>query len=82
MGNKADLLPKSIKKNKLIHWMKREAKELGLKSVDVFLMSAQKDKEFEKLPKPLNIIAKVKMYMLWDVQTLVNQHLLMPLLKK
>ena len=42
VGNKADLLPKSIKKNKLIHWMKREAKELGLKSVDVFLMSAQK----------------------------------------
>lgn len=40
VGNKADILPKSLKRERLIQWMKREAKELGLKPVDVFLVSA------------------------------------------
>jgi 30S ribosome assembly GTPase len=42
VGNKVDLLPKSVKHGKLIHWMKHEAKELGLKPEDVFLVSAAK----------------------------------------
>ncbi|TWI56367.1 ribosome biogenesis GTPase YqeH [Halalkalibacter nanhaiisediminis] len=42
VGNKVDLLPKSLKKNRLINWMKKSAKELGLKPVDVMLMSAEK----------------------------------------
>lgn len=42
VGNKADLLPKSVKKNRLIHWMKHEASQLGLKPADVYLMSATK----------------------------------------
>ncbi|MFP7733206.1 ribosome biogenesis GTPase YqeH [Priestia aryabhattai] len=53
VGNKADLLPKSVKKNKLIHWMKREAKELGLKSVDVFLMSAQKGQGIREIAEAI-----------------------------
>ena len=32
VGNKVDLLPKSVKHNKLINWMKHESKELGLKA--------------------------------------------------
>ncbi|MFN2745248.1 MULTISPECIES: ribosome biogenesis GTPase YqeH [Bacillus] len=40
IGNKADILPKSVKRDRLVHWMKREAKELGLKPVDVLLVSA------------------------------------------
>jgi 30S ribosome assembly GTPase len=40
VGNKVDLLPKSVKPNKLINWMKQEAKELGLKPEEVFLVSA------------------------------------------
>ena len=32
VGNKVDLLPKSVKHNKLIHWMKHESKELGLRA--------------------------------------------------
>lgn len=40
VGNKVDLLPKSVKRNKLINWMKQEAKELGLQPDDVFLVSA------------------------------------------
>lgn len=40
VGNKADILPKSVKRQKLTNWMKREAKELGLNAVDVFLISS------------------------------------------
>lgn len=42
VGNKVDLLPKSVKHHKLIHWMKQEARELGLRPEEVFLVSAQK----------------------------------------
>ncbi|MFT4412713.1 ribosome biogenesis GTPase YqeH [Fredinandcohnia humi] len=42
VGNKVDLLPKSLKQNKLINWMKDASKELGLKPVDVYLISAEK----------------------------------------
>lgn len=42
IGNKSDLLPKSIKPNKVIHWMKNQAAKLGLKPVDVMLVSAFK----------------------------------------
>ncbi|VEF47714.1 Nitric-oxide synthase [Bacillus freudenreichii] len=42
IGNKVDLLPKSTNKNKLINWMKSQAKELGLIPVDVLLVSAEK----------------------------------------
>ncbi|MFD2618238.1 ribosome biogenesis GTPase YqeH [Terrilactibacillus laevilacticus] len=42
VGNKVDLLPKSTNKNKLTNWMRHEVKELGLKPLDVLLMSAEK----------------------------------------
>ncbi len=42
VGNKVDLLPKSVKHNKVIHWMKNAAKELGLRPEKVFLISAAK----------------------------------------
>src|SRR5690606_22831897 len=42
IGNKVDLLPKSVKPNKLIHWMKQVARELGLRPVEVFLLSSAK----------------------------------------
>lgn len=40
VGNKVDLLPKSVKRQKVIQWMKRTAKEYGLTATDVHLMSA------------------------------------------
>lgn len=40
VGNKSDILPKSVKHQKLINWMKREAKELGLTPIDVCLVSS------------------------------------------
>ncbi len=44
VANKADLLPKSVKANKVVNWLKREAKNLGLHAVDVKLVSAHKGK--------------------------------------
>lgn len=44
IGNKVDLLPKSVKHSRLIHWMKQSARELGLQPVDVLLVSAEKGK--------------------------------------
>ncbi|MGQ0519016.1 hypothetical protein ACT453_58955, partial [Bacillus sp. D-CC] len=40
VGNKADLIPKSVKHDKVKHWMRYSAKQLGLKPEDVFLISA------------------------------------------
>lgn len=48
IGNKSDLLPKSIKPNRVINWMKREAGKLGLKPVDVLLVSAFKGHEMDE----------------------------------
>ncbi|MCM3588854.1 ribosome biogenesis GTPase YqeH [Mesobacillus maritimus] len=44
IGNKADLLPKSVKPNRLIDWMKKTSKDLGLLPKDVFLVSAARGK--------------------------------------
>ncbi|MBS4217076.1 ribosome biogenesis GTPase YqeH [Bacillus sp. FJAT-49711] len=48
IGNKVDLLPKSAKRNKLIGWMKSQAKELGLKPIDVLLVSAAKGSQIKE----------------------------------
>ncbi|WP_010288018.1 ribosome biogenesis GTPase YqeH [Kurthia massiliensis] len=42
IANKVDLLPKSINPKKVINWLRHEAKQLGLKPVDVLLVSAHK----------------------------------------
>ena len=42
VANKVDLLPKSVKHNKVVNWIKREAKKLGMQPVDVMLVSAHK----------------------------------------
>jgi len=42
IGNKEDLLPKAVKRKKMIQWMKQQAKELGLDPIDVLLVSAAK----------------------------------------
>jgi ribosome biogenesis GTPase YqeH len=42
IGNKIDLLPKNINLNRVRNWMRHEAKERGLRPVDVALVSAQK----------------------------------------
>ena len=44
IGNKADILPKSLNPNRLINWMRAEAAKLGLKPIDVLLVSAHTGK--------------------------------------
>ncbi|WP_028399274.1 ribosome biogenesis GTPase YqeH [Ectobacillus panaciterrae] len=53
VGNKADLIPKSVKAEKMIHWMKYSAKELGLKPTDVFLISAAKGQGIRELAEAI-----------------------------
>ncbi|MCP9328320.1 ribosome biogenesis GTPase YqeH [Liquorilactobacillus satsumensis] len=43
VGNKEDLLPKSLKRSKLKDWMRQEANKVGLRPVAVSLVSAKKN---------------------------------------
>ena len=49
VGNKKDILPKSLKKGKMIQWMRERAHEQGLRPVDVLLTSAKKAHEMDEL---------------------------------
>lgn len=49
VGNKLDLLPKSTNRNKLIQWLKKEAKDAGMKVRDVFLISSAKGTGMDEL---------------------------------
>ncbi len=60
IGNKADILPKSVKKNKLIHWMKNEANELGLRPVDVLLTSAKKGFHIKEVLEKIDLYRQGK----------------------
>lgn len=42
VGNKIDLLPKSVNPNRLKNWLQHQAKSFGLKPIDVALVSADK----------------------------------------
>lgn len=53
VGNKVDLLPKSVKPNKVINWMKQAAKELGMKPEDVYLISADKGNGVKELAQAI-----------------------------
>ncbi|MEW9667315.1 ribosome biogenesis GTPase YqeH [Ammoniphilus sp. 3BR4] len=58
VGNKLDLLPKAINANRLVNWMKYEAKQLGLKPVDVVLCSAQKGTGIDRLVEAMSTYRK------------------------
>lgn len=49
VGNKVDLLPKSVKQQKVVNWMKKEAKDLGLRPEDVYLVSAERGKNIKEV---------------------------------
>ncbi|MBN8236706.1 ribosome biogenesis GTPase YqeH [Halobacillus kuroshimensis] len=51
VGNKMDVLPKSVNHNKVKHWLKRSARENGLEVEDVFLISAEKNQGVEELSR-------------------------------
>lgn len=49
VANKVDLLPSSVKENKLIAWMKRYLKSQGIKVAGIFLTSAKKYRQMDEL---------------------------------
>ena len=51
VGNKRDILPKSVKDIKIEHWLRRQLKESGIKPVDVILSSALKNYNLDLLSK-------------------------------
>jgi 30S ribosome assembly GTPase len=56
VANKVDLLPKSVKKNRVIHWLKQESRKLGLQPIDVLLVSAHKGTGMAEAMKLKNIV--------------------------
>jgi ribosome biogenesis GTPase YqeH len=48
LGNKRDLLPKAIKDNRIVNFMKREAREMGLVIQDAVCISAEKGHGIEE----------------------------------
>lgn len=58
VGNKLDLLPQAINPNRLVNWMKYEAKQLGLKPVDVVLCSAASGAGMDKLVEAMSAYRK------------------------
>lgn len=49
VGNKVDLLPKSVNQQKLTNWMRHLSKEMGMKPDDVFLISSVKGQGVREL---------------------------------
>ncbi len=58
VGNKADLLPKSLNPNRLMNWMRQASKELGLRPVDVHLISAKKGHGVDELAEKIDYYRK------------------------
>ncbi|PSL45058.1 hypothetical protein B0H94_10763 [Salsuginibacillus halophilus] len=54
VGNKADVLPKSVNQNKVMLWMRSEAEKRGLQPKDVRLMSASKGHDVEKVARAID----------------------------
>lgn len=54
VGNKADLMPKSVKRNKLINWLSKSSKDLGLDPIAIHLISAAKGHGIEELASAID----------------------------
>ncbi|WP_062448020.1 ribosome biogenesis GTPase YqeH [Thalassobacillus devorans] len=57
-GNKMDVLPKSVNPNKVKDWLRKSAKDLGMKVEDVFLISAAKGHGIEDLSAAIEKMRK------------------------
>ncbi len=49
VGNKVDLFPKNVNRNRILNWMQMQAKEAGLKPADTVVCSARSGEGFERL---------------------------------
>ncbi|MFS1513580.1 ribosome biogenesis GTPase YqeH [Chengkuizengella sp. SCS-71B] len=55
--NKVDLLPRNMNLNKVMNWVKKQAKEYGLNVIDVVLCSAKKNIGFQNV---LEVLSKYR----------------------
>ena len=55
VGNKMDVLPKSVNPGKVKLWLKRSAKEHGLDVEGVYLISAEKNQGIEELSRAIEL---------------------------
>lgn len=60
IGNKADILPNAINPQRVKNWMKTEAAKLGLKPIDVLLVSAVKGSGMEEALEAIDTYRKGK----------------------
>jgi len=51
VGNKEDLLPRSLKRSKLQDWLRQRANEAGLRPIDITLLSAKTNQSVDGLLK-------------------------------
>jgi len=51
VGNKEDILPRSLKRSKLKDWLRQRANEAGLRPIDVALLSAKTNQSVDDLLK-------------------------------
>lgn len=56
VGNKVDILPKSLRESRVIQWMSKRAHEAGLRPMEVLLTSAKNPQKVE------NLLAKIEEY--------------------
>ncbi|KGP73125.1 ribosome biogenesis GTPase YqeH [Pontibacillus yanchengensis] len=58
VGNKVDLLPKSVNPNKVMQWMRKSAKDQGLKVSDVFLVSSKTGQGMNEVAQKMDQMRK------------------------
>ncbi|WP_249030355.1 ribosome biogenesis GTPase YqeH [Tannockella kyphosi] len=58
IGNKRDILPKSLKDRKIEHWIRRQLKEHNVKPVDVLLTSGIKNYNLDALMESIHTYRK------------------------
>ncbi len=63
IGNKQDILPKSVKTGKVTQWLTERAHEIGMRPVDVVLTSAQNKQAIKDLIEKIEQHRKGRMSM-------------------
>lgn len=58
IANKTDLLPKSVKENKLLHHLTKIVADNNLKPIKIYLMSAKKNKNLDTIINEIEDLAK------------------------
>ena len=73
VGNKKDILPKSVKDSKVTHWLMERAHEEGLRPVDVVLTSAQNKHSIREVIDKIEIPLDDGSY-IYDTPGIIHRH--------